>query len=159
MQIMPFGDPATYRFNPFDLTKVWPHGEYPLVEVGRMTLNRNPADYHTEIEQAAFEPSNAVPGTGPSPGKMLLGRWFSHPDAHRHRIGANYKELPVNSARATTTRSYSKGGRMRHHNPGDPVYVPNSKGGPHAAPAAVGPAAGWYSDGEMVARGVYAPAR
>jgi len=150
MQIMPFEDAKTYRFNPFDLTKAWPHGDYPLLEVGRMTLNRNPADYHTEIEQAAFEPSNAVPGTGPSPDKMLLGRWFSYPDAHRYRIGANYKELPVNSARGTTSRSYSKDGHMRHHNPGDPVYVPNSKGGPHADPAAVGPAAGWHDNGEMV---------
>ncbi|MEV0295494.1 catalase [Nocardia sp. NPDC050710] len=150
MQIMPFDDAKTYRFNPFDLTKVWPHDDYPLVEVGRMTLNRNPSDYHTEIEQAAFEPSNSVPGTGPSPDKMLLGRWFSYPDAHRYRIGANYKELPVNSAHATTVRSYSKDGSMRHHNPGDPVYVPNSKGGPHADPTAFGPIIGWYADGEMV---------
>ncbi|WP_280268529.1 catalase [Nocardia wallacei] len=150
MQIMPFEDAKTYRFNPFDLTKVWPHGDYPLIEVGRLTLNRNPADYHTEIEQAAFEPSNAVPGTGPSPDKMLLGRWFSYPDAHRYRIGANYKELPVNSPHAAPLRSYTKDGHMRHHNPGDPVYVPNSKDGPHADPALAGPQPGWYSDGEMV---------
>ncbi|MGQ4599750.1 catalase [Nocardia sp. R6R-6] len=150
MQIMPFEEAKTYRFNPFDLTKVWPHGDYPLIEVGRMTLNRNPADYHTEIEQAAFEPSSSVPGTGPSPDKMLLARWFSYPDAHRHRIGANYKELPVNTARATAVRSYSKDGAMRHHNPGDPVYVPNSKGGPHADPAVAGPIPSWYTDGEMV---------
>ncbi|MFB8277782.1 catalase [Nocardia colli] len=150
MQIMPFDDAKTYRYNPFDLTKVWPHGDYPLIEVGKMTLNRNPADYHTEIEQSAFEPSNAVPGTGPSPDKMLLGRWFSYPDAHRYRIGVNYKELPVNSAHATTVRSYSKDGAMRHHNPGDPVYVPNSKGGPHADPSVSGPPVGWHTDGEMV---------
>ncbi|MFC9434870.1 catalase [Nocardia sp. NPDC057030] len=150
MQIMPFDDAKTYRYNPFDLTKVWPHGDYPLIEVGKMTLNRNPADYHTEIEQAAFEPSSAVPGTGPSPDKMLLGRWFSYPDAHRYRIGVNYKELPVNSAHATTVRSYSKDGAMRHRNPGDPVYVPNSKGGPHADPSVSGPPVGWHTDGEMV---------
>ncbi|MFR9749499.1 catalase [Nocardia sp. 004] len=150
MQIMPFEEAKTYRFNPFDLTKVWPHSDYPLVEVGRMTLNRNPANYHTEIEQAAFEPSSSVPGTGPSPDKMLLARWFSYPDAHRYRIGANYKELPVNTAHAATVRSYSKDGAMRHHNPGDPVYVPNSKGGPHADPAVAGPVAGWYTDGDMV---------
>ncbi|MEV6320601.1 catalase [Nocardia sp. NPDC051787] len=150
MQIMPFEEAKTYRFNPFDLTKVWPHGDYPLIEVGRMTLDRNPADYHTEIEQAAFEPSSSVPGTGPSPDKMLLARWFSYPDAHRYRIGANYRELPVNTAHATTVRSYSKDGAMRHHNPGDPVYVPNSKGGPHADPAVAGPLASWYTDGEMV---------
>lgn len=149
VQIMPFEAAKTYRFNPFDLTKVWPHGDYPLYEVGRMTLNRNPADYHTEIEQAAFEPSNAVPGTGPSPDKMLLGRWFSYPDSHRHRIGANYKELPVNAPQSELN-SYSKDGQLRHHNPGDPVYVPNSKGGPHAEPQRAGPTAGWYTDGEMV---------
>ena len=149
VQIMPFEAAKTYRFNPFDLTKVWPHGDYPLYEVGRMTLNRNPADYHTEIEQAAFEPSNSVPGTGPSPDKMLLGRWFSYPDAHRYRIGANYKELPVN-APESPRHSYTKDGHMRHHNPGDPVYVPNSKGGPHAEPDRAGPLAGWYTDGEMV---------
>ena len=150
MQIMAFEEAKTYRFNPFDLTKVWPHGDYPLIEVGRMTLDRNVEDYHTEIEQAAFEPSNSVPGTGPSPDKMLLGRWFSYPDAHRHRIGSNYKELPVNAPHATTVRSYTKDGNMRYHNRRDPVYVPNSKGGPHADPAVAGEPAGWYSDGEMV---------
>ncbi|MEV0248629.1 catalase [Nocardia sp. NPDC050712] len=150
MQIMPFDDAKTYRFNPFDLTKVWPHGDYPLIEVGRMILNANPADYHTQIEQAAFAPSNAVPGTGPSPDKMLLGRWFSYPDAHRHRIGPNYHEIPVNTPHATEVRSYSKDGPMRHHNPGDPVYVPNSKGGPAARVDGPREAAGWHSDGEMV---------
>jgi catalase len=74
VQIMPFEEAKTYRFNPFDLTKVWPHGDYPLVEVGRLTLDRNVTDYHTEMEQAAFEPNNAVPGTGLSPDKMLLAR-------------------------------------------------------------------------------------
>ena len=150
MQIMPFEDAKTYRFNPFDLTKVWPHGDYPLIDVGTMTLNRNVEDYHTEIEQSAFEPSNSVPGTGPSPDKMLLGRWFAYPDAHRHRIGSNYKELPVNSPHAAPVNSYTKDGQMRYHNRHDPVYVPNSKGGPHADPEVSGPAPSWYSDGEMV---------
>ncbi|MFE3546040.1 catalase [Nocardia sp. NPDC059177] len=150
MQIMPFDDAKTYRFNPFDLTKVWPHGDYPLIRVGRLTLNRNPTDYHTEIEQAAFEPSNAVPGTGPSPDKMLLGRWFSYPDAHRHRIGSNYALLPVNSPHAAPTHTYTKDGAMRYTNVTDPVYVPNSKGGPHADPKISGPVIGWHTDGEMV---------
>ncbi|APE37294.1 catalase [Nocardia mangyaensis] len=150
MQIMPFDEAKTYRFNPFDLTKVWPHGDYPLIKVGRMTLNRNPADYHTEIEQAAFEPSNAVRGTGPSPDKMLLGRWFSYPDAHRHRIGSNYTLLPVNSPHAAPVHSYTKDGAMRYTNVTDPVYVPNSKGGPHADEKASGPVMGWHTDGEMV---------
>ena len=85
MQIMPFEEAKTYRFNPFDLTKVWPHGDYPLIDVGKMTLNRNVTDYHTEIEQAAFEPNNTVPGTGLSPDKMLQARGFSYSDAHRAR--------------------------------------------------------------------------
>ena len=87
MQIMPFEEAKTYRFNPFDLTKVWPHSDYPLIEVGKMTLNRNVADYHAQIEQAAFEPNNIVPGTGLSPDKMLLARGFSYSDAHRARLG------------------------------------------------------------------------
>ena len=84
MQIMPFDEAKSYRFNPFDLTKSISQKDYPLIEVGKMTLDRNPSDYHTEIEQAAFEPSNLVPGIGPSPDKMLLGRLFSYPDAHRY---------------------------------------------------------------------------
>ncbi len=97
MQIMPYEDAKTYRFNPFDMTKVWPHGDYPLIEVGTMTLDRNPVDYHTEIEQAAFAPSNLVPGIGPSPDRMLLGQLFSYPDAHRARLGVNYTQIPVNA--------------------------------------------------------------
>ncbi|GAA4897848.1 catalase [Stackebrandtia albiflava] len=150
MQIMPFVEAAGYRFNPFDLTKVWPHGDYPLIPVGRLTLDRNPTDFHTEIEQAAFEPSNLVPGIGPSPDKMLLGRMFSYPDAHRYRIGANYNELPVNRPRAAEVRAYNKDGHMRHHNPGDPVYVPNSKGGPQSDTDRFGEPAGWHTDGEMM---------
>jgi catalase len=150
MQIMPFEDAKDYRFNPFDLTKVISHKDYPLVEVGKMTLDRNPSDYHTEIEQAAFEPNNMVPGIGPSPDKMLLGRLFSYADAHRYRIGSNYRELPVNTPHAAEVRSYSKDGHMRFHNPGDPVYAPNSKGGPRADTERFGEPAGWHTDGDMV---------
>jgi catalase len=149
VQIMPFEDAKTYRFNPFDLTKVISQRDYPRIPVGTMTLDRNPSNYHTDIEQAAFEPSNLVPGIGPSPDRMLLGRLFSYPDAHRYRIGSNYKELPVNAPRAAEVRSYTKDGAMRHHNPGDPVYVPNSKGGPHADTERFGEPAGWGVDGEM----------
>jgi catalase len=149
MQIMPFEDAKSYRFNPFDLTKVWPHGDYPLVEVGRMTLDRNPTDHHTEIEQLAVEPSNLVPGIGPSPDKMLLGRMFSYPDAHRYRIGANYNQLPVNAPKSPV-HSYSKDGAMRYDLVSDPVYAPNSKGGPRADTARYGEPAGWYTDGDMV---------
>jgi catalase len=149
MQIMPFDEAKTYRFNPFDLTKVWPHGDYPLHEVGRLTLNRNVEDYHAEIEQAAFEPNNLVAGTGLSPDKMLLARGFSYSDAHRARLGANYKQIPVNQPRVEV-HSYSKDGAMRIKNVSDPVYAPNSYGGPEADPARTDDGGHWYSDGEMV---------
>jgi catalase len=149
VQVMPFEEAKTYRFNPFDMTKVLPHGDYPLIEVGKFTLDRNPTDNHTEIEQAAFEPSNLVPGIGPSPDKMLLGRMFSYPDAHRARIGANYNLLPVNAPKSPV-HSYSKDGAMRFRNVSDPVYAPNSKGGPKADTVHYGEPAGWYTDGEMV---------
>jgi catalase len=148
MQIMPFDDAKNYRFNPFDLTKVWPHGDYPLIEVGRMTLDRNPTDNHAEIEQLAVEPSSLVPGIGASPDKMLLGRMFSYPDAHRARIGVNYKQLPVN-APVSPVHSYSKDGAMRYVKVSDPVYAPNSKGGPRADTEHYKPV-GWHTDGDMV---------
>jgi catalase len=114
-----------------------------------MTLDRNPTDYHSEIEQLAVEPSNLVPGIGPSPDKMLLGRLFSYPDAHRARIGTNYNQLPVN-APVAPVNSYSKDGNMRYVKASDPVYAPNSKGGPSADAARYGEPAGWYTDGDMV---------
>ena len=149
MQIMPFDDALAYRFNPFDLTKVWPHGDYPLVEVGRMTLNRNVTDYHTEMEQAAFEPNNLVPGTGLSPDKMLLARGFSYSDAHRARLGVNYKQIPVNSPRVPV-HAYTKDGAMRVHNVSDPVYAPNSYDGPKAQPELTDDGGRWAADGDMV---------
>jgi catalase len=149
MQIMPFEDAKTYRFNPFDLTKVWPHADYPLIEVGRLTLDRNPTDYHSQIEQAAFEPANLVPGIGVSPDKMLLGRIFAYGDAHRYRIGTNYNQLPVNAPKAPV-HSYSKDGAMRYQMVSDPVYAPNSKGGPRADTERYGEPAGWHTDGDMV---------
>src|ERR1700752_3582448 len=149
MQIMPFEDAKTYRFNPFDLTKVWPHADYPLIEVGRMPLDRNPPDYHTEIEQAAFEPNNLVPGIGPSPDKMLLARLFSYADAHRARMGVNYKQIPVNRPQVPV-HSYSKDGLMRVENVADPVYAPNSKGGPKADPTRYPQVEVWEASGEFV---------
>src|ERR1700734_1250277 len=148
MQIMPFEDAKTYRFNPFDLTKVWPHSDYPLIEVGRLTLDRNLTDYHTEMEQAAFEPNNLVPGITLSPDKTLLARGFSYSDAHRARLGVNYKQIPVNSPQVPV-HSYSKDGAMRIVNVSDPVYAPNSKGGPKADSEHYRPV-GWYADGDMV---------
>jgi catalase len=149
VQIMPFDDARTYRFNPFDLTKVWPHADYPLHEVGRLTLDRNPTDYHSQIEQAAFEPNNLVPGIGPSPDKMLLARLFSYSDAHRARLGVNYKQIPVNTPQVPVN-SYGKGGAMRMALATDPVYVPNSYGGAHADPDAYPQQDTWQADGEFV---------
>jgi catalase len=148
VQIMPFEDAKTYRFNPFDLTKVWPHADYPLIEVGKMTLDRNPVDNHTEIEQAAFQPNNMVPGIGPSPDRMLLARLFSYADAHRARLGVNYEQIPVN-APVAPVNTYSKDGAMRIVNRTDPVYFPNSKGGPQADSEHHKPAS-WYAEGEIM---------
>ncbi|MFC9236844.1 catalase [Streptomyces decoyicus] len=150
VQVMPFGDAPDYRFNPFDLTKVWPHGDYPLIEVGRMTLNKNPEDYFIHIEQAAFEPSNMVPGVGPSPDKMLLGRLFSYADTHRYRIGPNYAQLPPNRPHAPV-HSYAKDGPMRYEpSRAARPYAPNSYGGPAADTLRYGEPAGWQTGGEMV---------
>ena len=150
MQVMPFEEAKTYRFNPFDLTKVWPHGDYPLIDVGSFTLDRNVADYHAQIEQAAFQPNNVVPGTGLSPDKMLLARGFAYADAHRARLGVNYQQIPVNRPQVEV-RSYSKDGAMRIDNATDPVYYPNSvAGAPAADTVAYAEHAVWAADGEMV---------
>ncbi len=134
MQIMPFEEAADYRFNPFDLTKVWPHADYPPVQVGRLVLDRNPANFFAEVEQAGFSPANLVPGTGLSPDKMLMGRIFSYHDTHLHRIGPNYEQLPINAPRVDV-HSYNKDAAMTYHHAGDqPVYAPNSHGGPQADP-------------------------
>ncbi len=150
VQIMPFDQAKAYRFNPFDLTKVWPHADHPLTEVGTLVLNRNVTDFHTEMEQAAFQPNNTVPGTGLSPDKMLLARGFSYADAHRARLGVNYQQIPVNRPRVPV-RSYSKDGAMRVHNVTDPIYYPNSiPTAPAAETSAYADRAVWAADGDMV---------
>jgi catalase len=132
MQIMPFADAADYRFNPFDLTKIWPHGDYPPIVVGRLVLDRNPANFFAEVEQASFNPSNLVPGTGLSPDKMLMGRIFSYHDTHLHRVGPNYEQLPINAPKVEV-HSYNKDAAMTYRHAGaQPVYAPNSYGGPQA---------------------------
>jgi catalase len=148
-QIMPYEDAKTYRLNPFDLTKVWPHKDYPLIEVGKLRLDRNPTDFHTEIEQAAFEPNNMVPGVGLSPDKMLMARGFSYADAHRARLGVNYKHIPVNSPQSPV-HSYSKDGAGRTVKVADPVYAPNSYGGPAAQPEQDSDIGLWQTDGALV---------
>lgn len=158
MQIMPFDEAADYRFNPFDLTKVWPHSDYPPITIGRMVLDRNPENYFAEVEQAAFEPANMVPGIATSPDKMLIGRLFSYPDTHRHRIGTNYLQLPINQPKAPV-HGYNKDGAMRYRHAGDqPVYAPNSYGGPKADSERFGEPAGWEVSGEIV-RSAYAKHR
>ncbi|MCU1598813.1 MAG: catalase [Glaciihabitans sp.] len=150
VQIMPYEDAKTYRFNPFDLTKVWPHADYPLIKVGTHTLNRNPENFFAQIEQAAFSPANTVPGISISPDKMLMARVFSYPDAQRYRVGTNYNEIPVNAPIAPV-HSYTRDGAARHgFSPaGTPNYAPNSFGGPVADAAAAGEGS-WESDGELV---------
>ena len=136
VQLMPLENAPTYRFNPFDLTKVWPHKDYPLIPIGRMILNRNPENYFADIEQAAFSPANIVPGVEFSPDKMLQGRLFAYADAHRYRLGSNFEHLPVNCPHATQARNYSRDGAMRFDDNGGcrPNYEPNSFDGPKEAP-------------------------
>jgi len=131
-QIMTPEEAANAPFNPFDITKVIPHGYSPLIPVGRLVLNRNPVNYFAEVEQAAFSPGHLVPGIAPSPDKMLQGRLFSYPDTHRHRLGPNYQLLPVNAARGTEVHTYQRDGFMRFDDNGGaaPNYYPNSFGGP-----------------------------
>ena len=139
---MPYEDAKTYRFNPFDLTKVWPHADYPLIKVGTMELNKNPENYFAQIEQATFAPSNFVPGIAASPDKMLQARIFSYADAHRYRVGTNHAQLPVNQPKSQVN-NYSQDGAGRYHfnAPSVPVYAPNSVGGPAAVEPGVARAA------------------
>lgn len=137
VQIMTPEQANGYRFDPFDITKVWPHADFPPINVGRLVLNRNPENYFAEVEQSAFSPGNFVPGIGPSPDKMLQGRLFSYHDTHRHRLGPNYHLLPVNAPRACPMNSYQRDGAMRLDNNGGggPNYWPNSFGGPAPDPS------------------------
>lgn len=136
VQIMPEQDAERYPVNPFDLTKVWSHKDYPLIEVGVLELNRNPENHFAEVEQAAFEPGNLPPGMGASPDKMLQGRLLSYPDAHRYRIGINYAALPVNKARCPVHHYHRDGQTRFDGNSGRmPNYQPNSFGGSVDNPA------------------------
>ncbi|RLN13794.1 hypothetical protein BBJ28_00023183 [Nothophytophthora sp. Chile5] len=125
---------AAESVNPFDVTKIWSHSAYPLQEVGRLVLNRNPKNYFAEVEQLAFSPSHMVPGIEPSPDKMLQGRLFSYPDTHRHRLGPNYQQIPVNKP-LNELHTYQRDGFMAVNGnmEGAPNYFPNSMGGPAEA--------------------------
>ncbi|AKK02142.1 catalase [Corynebacterium epidermidicanis] len=150
VQIMPIADAEDYRWNPFDLTKTWSQKDYPLIPVGYFELNQNPRNFFAQIEQAAFSPSNLVPGVGFSPDKMLQARGFSYPDTQRYRLGANFEQLPVNRP-VCPVNSYAQDGAATHQfNDADqPVYSPNR----HSR------AAGYLDDGTSSASGVtYGPA-
>lgn len=142
VQIMTPDQAKDYRFDPFDITKVWPHADFSPIEVGRFVLNRNPENYFAEVEQAAFSPGNFVPGIGPSPDKMLQGRLFSYHDTQRHRIGPNYHLLPVNATKHCPMNSYQRDGSMRldKNGGGESNYWPNSFGGPAPDPEMAPPA-------------------
>ncbi len=129
IQVMPEREAETYAINPFDLTKVWPHSDYPLIDVGVLELNRNPENYFAEVEQSAFNPANVVPGVGFSPDKMLQGRLFAYGDAQRYRLGVNHTHIPVNAPRCPM-HSYHRDGAMRvDGNVGSTKgYEPNSHG-------------------------------
>ncbi len=149
VQVMPEADADKTPYNPFDLTKVWPHGDYPLIEVGVLELNRNAENYFAEIEQVAMSPSNIVPGIGFSPDKMLQARIFSYADAHRYRIGTHYEALPVNAPKCPV-HHYHKDGSMRFFEPktatADAYYEPNSFDGPAQNPAFAEPPLGISGD-------------
>jgi catalase len=149
VQIMPEADAATYKVNPFDLTKVWSHKDYPLIDVGILELNRNPSNYHAEVEQAAFSPANVVPGIGHSPDKVLQSRIFSYPDAQRYRLGANYQQLPVNAPRCPVFNYQRDGAMALGANGGTgPNYEPNSFNGPKECPAFAEPALSLSGDAD-----------
>ncbi len=129
IQVIPEKDASKFPFNPFDLTKVWPHGDYPLIDVGVLELNKNPENYFAEVEQAAFNPANIVPGIGFSPDKMLQGRLFSYGDAQRYRLGVNHHLIPVNRARCPVHTFHRDGAMRVDDNHGSTLgYEPNSYG-------------------------------
>jgi catalase len=132
VQIMTPEQAEKYRFDPFDITKAWPHDDVPPMTFGRMVLNRNPSNYFAEVEQSAYSPANFVPGIGASPDKLLQGRLFSYHDTHRHRLGANYHLITVNSPKGTNAANYQRDGPMMtgDNGGGGPNYYPNSFQGP-----------------------------
>jgi catalase len=156
VQVMPEKDAAAYRFNPFDLTKVWPYADYPLITVGRMVLDRVPDNYFAETEQAAFDPSNFVPGVGPSPDPMLQARLFGYGDAHRYRLGINHTRLPINEAKGVQggAHNYGRDGAMRFDTNGgrSKNYEPNSYDGP--AQTGVDNGAGYDASGSIGRHGL-----
>jgi len=129
IQVMPEAEAETCGFHPFDLTKIWPHGAYPLIEVGEFELNRNPDNFFADVEQSAFAPNNLVPGIGVSPDKMLQSRLFAYSDAQRYRLGVNHQQIPVNAPRCPVFSNHRDGAmRVDGNYGGLPHYQPNSFG-------------------------------
>ena len=153
IQVMPYEEAKTYRINPFDLTKTWSHADYPLIEVGTLTLNENPENFFAQIDQASFAPSNIVPGIGFSPDRMLLARVFAYADAQRARLGVNHDQIPVNQPLLEVrerSNTYTFDGPMRYfHSGAQPTYAANSGGRPYADEQGRLDS-GWEADGEMV---------
>ncbi|MFL4910169.1 catalase [Streptomyces sp. MMS24-I2-30] len=154
MQIMPYEEAADYHFNPFDITKTWPHDDYPPIPVGRFVLDRNPENFFAQIVQAGFDVANFVPGIGPSPDRMVLGRMFAYADSSRYRTGPNYAQLPVNRP-VTEVHNYNKDGPMCYSPIGDqPVYAPNSYSGPRGEPQRYRDP-GWFVQAGDIMRAAY----
>jgi catalase len=132
IQVMTFEQAEKQAFNPFDLTKIWPHSEFPLIPVGKIVLDRNPGNYFAEVEQSAFSPAHLIPGIEPSPDKMLQGRLFSYTDTHYHRLGANYRQIPINCPYRTKVANTQRDGPqcVTDNQGGAPNYHPNSFNGP-----------------------------
>jgi catalase len=156
VQVMPLEDAENFDWDPFDLTKVWPHKQYPLRQFGRMVLNRNPANYFAEVEQAAFSPAHMVPGIEPSPDRMLQGRLFSYDDTHRHRLGPNYLQIPINRP-INPQSNHQRDGLMTVNENGGamPNYFPNSVEGtpaPHPQRPDIHP---YQSKGGAIGRKVF----
>nr|UDB72880.1 catalase isoform X2 [Hemiscorpius lepturus] len=136
VQVMTYEQAENFRWNPFDVTKIWPHPEFPLIPVGKIVLDRNPTNYFKDVEQIAFCPSHLVPGIEPSPDKMLQSRLFSYTDTHRHRLGTNFLQIPVNCPYRTKPRHYQRDGPLTvdDNQDGAPNYFPNSFNGPDDNP-------------------------
>ena len=131
-QVMPIADSESYRFDVLDITKIWPHSDYPLQKIGKIVLNKNPENFHAETEQVAFAPAHMVPGIEPSNDKMLQGRLVNYPDAHRHRVGPNYDQIPINCPYRARMGNYNTRDGLMTVNGGNgsaPNYEPNSHSG------------------------------
>jgi catalase len=141
IQVMTLEEANKVSFNPFDVTKVWPHKEFPLIEVGKMVLDRNPEDYFAEVEQSAFSPASMIPGIEPSPDKLLQGRLFSYDDTHYHRLGINFRQLPINCPykcrNGLPTQRDGPHAVPQKEKLGMPNYHPNSFNGPKELESAV----------------------